>query len=91
MCVTLAADELPPNADRSVESYYVRRLSRRYWGLASSRCVRLQIQAPRISYLPLLLPQIRKHLLDLMLDGSTSASIPTDDLWFSYDGTPLRW
>ncbi|ORY89169.1 autophagy protein Apg5-domain-containing protein, partial [Leucosporidium creatinivorum] len=67
----IATDELPPGADRSVESYY--------------------LQAPRITYLPLLLPQIQKYFLDLILDDSSAATIRTEDLWFSYEGVPLRW
>lgn len=44
-----------------------------------------------MSYLPLLLSQIRKGLLDLILDNQTSAALSNDSLWFSYNGAPLRW
>jgi autophagy-related protein 5 len=50
-----------------------------------------QIQAPRIAYLPLLLPDIHKHLLSLCLDDSTLATLRDEDLWFELDGEPLRW
>ena len=49
------------------------------------------LQAPRISYLPLLLPEIRKNLIDLVLDESASLTLREDALWFDLDGVPLRW
>ncbi|BGO99910.1 Autophagy protein 5 [Rhodotorula toruloides] len=69
--VVLAEDELPAQADRSIEAYYV--------------------QAPRIAYLPLLLPQIRKYFVNLVLDDNTAASLRDQDLWFEADGVPLKW
>ncbi|GAA5859305.1 hypothetical protein JCM1840_004554 [Sporobolomyces johnsonii] len=71
--VVLAEDDLPKNADRSIEAYYV--------------------QAPRISYLPLLLAQVRKQFVDLVLDESTSATLREDQLWFEVEGggVPLKW
>ncbi|CEQ42391.1 SPOSA6832_04196, partial [Sporobolomyces salmonicolor] len=64
--VVLAEEDLPKNADRSIEAYYV--------------------QAPRISYLPLLLAQVRKQFVDLVLDESTSAALREDQLWFEVEG-----
>ncbi|GAA5823957.1 hypothetical protein JCM11251_003357 [Rhodosporidiobolus azoricus] len=50
------------------------------------------IQAPRISYLPLLLPQIRKYFLDLVLDDNSAASLRDEDIWFEAEGGgPLKW
>ncbi|CAE6392403.1 unnamed protein product [Rhizoctonia solani] len=51
------------------------------------------IQAPRISYLPLLLPDIRKHLTDLVLDEHASKALKEEDMWFeeAETGQPMRW
>ncbi|GAA5982162.1 hypothetical protein JCM11641_000607 [Rhodosporidiobolus odoratus] len=50
------------------------------------------IQAPRISYLPLLLPQIRKYFLDLVLDDNSAASLNMDGVWFEAEGGgALKW
>ena len=51
----------------------------------------LQIQAPRISYLPLLLPSIRRHLVDLVLDEGAAATLSDDSLWFEAAGEPWKW
>ncbi|GAA6057247.1 hypothetical protein JCM3770_003821 [Rhodotorula araucariae] len=49
------------------------------------------LQASRISYLPLVLPQVRKYFLSLVLDDNSAASLRMDDLWFEADGVPLKW
>ncbi|SCV71714.1 BQ2448_3302 [Microbotryum intermedium] len=49
------------------------------------------IQASRISYLPLLLSDLKEHYLDLALDPPTAASISFDDLWFECERVPLKW
>jgi autophagy-related protein 5 len=49
------------------------------------------VKAPRISYLPLLLQEIKTDLLALMLDASISDTIKDEDYCFTYEGTPLRW
>jgi len=51
------------------------------------------IQAPRISYLPLLIPDVRKNLVDLILDETAIASIKEDDWWFeeAVTGTVMKW
>ncbi|SCZ88911.1 BZ3500_MvSof-1268-A1-R1_C048g00175 [Microbotryum saponariae] len=48
-------------------------------------------QASRISYLPLLLHDIKAHFLDLALDQATAATINLHDLWFEHNGVPLKW
>lgn len=68
--ISIQSNELPPNADRSVDTFF--------------------IQAPRISYLPLLLAQVRKFL-EIVLDPSTAASVRDEDLWFDHAGAPLKW
>lgn len=52
-----------------------------------------QIQAPRISYLPLLLPDIKKHLTDLVLDETNAGLLKEDDWWFEETerGGLMRW
>ncbi|KAG8719314.1 autophagy protein 5 [Ceratobasidium sp. 394] len=51
------------------------------------------IQAPRISYLPLLIPDIRKHLTDLVLDETAAGVIKEEDWWFeeAESGVPMKW
>ncbi|PWN49623.1 hypothetical protein IE53DRAFT_388129 [Violaceomyces palustris] len=49
------------------------------------------ITAPRISYLPLLLQEIKSNLVQLVLDEPSYASLNEKELWFEYDGVPLRW
>lgn len=49
------------------------------------------MQVPRISYLPLLIPEIRKNLLDLVLDDNESALLREDQLWLECEDEPLRW
>ena len=50
-----------------------------------------QIQAPRISYLPLLLPDIKRHLAEIVLDDA--ATIKEEDWWFEESGTGnvMKW
>lgn len=49
------------------------------------------VRAPRISYLPLLLRDVKANLLSIMLDDASLSSIKEEEFWFTYDGTPLRW
>ena len=51
----------------------------------------LQLRAPRIAYLPLLIQDIRRLLLELVLDDHALATLKEDQLWFDYDGEPLKW
>ncbi|XP_075647011.1 autophagy protein 5 isoform X2 [Castanea sativa] len=43
------------------------------------------ILAPRIGYLPLLVPQIKPHFSNALPPGSP------DTVWFDYNGLPLKW
>jgi len=49
------------------------------------------IQAPRISYLPLLLPDIKRHLAEIVLEDA--AAIKEEDWWFEETGTGtlMKW
>ncbi|EJU04467.1 hypothetical protein DACRYDRAFT_76943 [Dacryopinax primogenitus] len=50
------------------------------------------IQAPRISYLPLLIPEIRQNLCDLVLDEATAAALREEDWWFETEkDNVLKW
>lgn len=43
-----------------------------------------QILAPRIGYLPLLVPQIKPFFSSTLPPGA-------DTVWFEYKGLPLKW
>ncbi|KAK9900431.1 APG5-domain-containing protein [Cystobasidium minutum MCA 4210] len=49
------------------------------------------LQVPRISYLPLIIPEIRKNLLDLVLDDNAAALLKESNLWLECEGEPLKW
>lgn len=50
------------------------------------------LQAPRISYLPLLVPEIRRFLMDVVFDEVAARSLKEEDWWFeSEEGTLLKW
>ncbi|KAF8647130.1 hypothetical protein AX16_006961 [Volvariella volvacea WC 439] len=50
------------------------------------------VQAPRVSYFPLLLPEIRKFLMDVVFDEAAAKDLKEEEWWFeSEDGTPMRW
>jgi len=50
------------------------------------------IQAPRVSYLPLLVPDIKKFLVDVVLDEEGAKILKEEDWWFeAEDGNPLKW
>ncbi|KAJ7072478.1 autophagy protein Apg5-domain-containing protein [Mycena amicta] len=50
------------------------------------------MQAPRVSYLPLLMPEIRRFLMDVVFDENAAKSLKEEDWWFeSDDGTLLKW
>jgi autophagy-related protein 5 len=50
------------------------------------------VQAPRVSYLPLLLPEVHKYLMDVVFDEPAAASLREDDWWFeTEEGTLLKW
>ncbi|KAF8070272.1 autophagy protein Apg5-domain-containing protein [Lyophyllum atratum] len=50
------------------------------------------IQAPRVSYLPLLMPEIRRFLMDVVFDEAAAKVLKEEDWWFeSAEGTLLKW
>ncbi|KAF8629944.1 hypothetical protein AX15_003180 [Amanita polypyramis BW_CC] len=50
------------------------------------------MQAPRVSYLPLLMPEIRKYLMDVVFDETAGKVLKEDDWWFeTEEGTTLKW
>jgi autophagy-related protein 5 len=50
------------------------------------------IQAPRVSYLPLLVPEIRRFLMDVVFDEAAAKTLKEEDWWFeSEEGTLLKW
>ncbi|KAF8891669.1 autophagy protein Apg5-domain-containing protein [Infundibulicybe gibba] len=50
------------------------------------------IQAPRVSYLPLLMPEIRRFLMDVVFDEAAAKVLREEDWWFeSEEGTLLKW
>ncbi|KAL6310316.1 autophagy protein Apg5-domain-containing protein [Sparassis latifolia] len=50
------------------------------------------IQAPRVSYLPLLVPEIKRFLTDVVFDEAAARLIKEEDWWFeSEDGSLLKW
>lgn len=46
---------------------------------------------PRISYLPLIVADVRKNLLELVLEQPALNVLNEKELWFEYEGQPLRW
>ncbi|KAG5646308.1 hypothetical protein DXG03_003905 [Asterophora parasitica] len=50
------------------------------------------VQAPRVSYLPLLMPEIRRFLMDVVFDEAAAKTLKEDDWWFeSAEGALLKW
>ena len=50
------------------------------------------IQAPRVSYLPLLVPEIKRFLVDVVFDEAAARLIKEEDWWFeSEEGNLLKW
>lgn len=50
------------------------------------------IQAPRVSYLPLLMPELRRFLMDVVFDEAAARPLKEEDWWFeSEGGTLLKW
>ncbi|SPO32259.1 related to ATG5 - protein involved in autophagy and the Cvt pathway [Ustilago trichophora] len=46
---------------------------------------------PRISYLPLIVAEVKKNLLELVLEQPALNAVNEKELWFEYEGQPLRW
>ncbi|KAJ7712780.1 autophagy protein Apg5-domain-containing protein [Mycena maculata] len=50
------------------------------------------MQAPRVSYLPLIMPEIRRFLMDVVFDEAAAKGLKEEDWWFECDdGTLLKW
>lgn len=50
------------------------------------------IQAPRVTYLPLLVPEIKRFLNDVVFDDEGSKITKEEEWWFeAEDGSPLKW
>ena len=50
------------------------------------------IQAPRVSYLPLLVPEVKKFLMDVVFDEAAARVVKEEDWWFeSEEGALLKW
>lgn len=50
------------------------------------------IQAPRVSYLPLLIPEIKRFLQDIVFDDEAARVMKEEDWWFeSEEGHLLKW
>lgn len=50
------------------------------------------IQAARVTYLPLLMPDIRKFFLDVVFDETAAKDLKDDDWWFeTAEGTLCKW
>lgn len=50
------------------------------------------LQAPRVSYLPLLVPEIKRFLTDVVFDDAAARAMKEEDWWFeSDDGALLKW
>ena len=50
------------------------------------------LQAPRVSYLPLLVPEIKRFLMDVVFDENAARVLKEEDWWFeSEEGTLLKW
>ena len=50
------------------------------------------IQAPRVSYLPLLVPEIKRFLMDIVFDEEAAKLLKEEDWWFESEGGGLlKW
>ena len=50
------------------------------------------IQAPRVSYLPLIVPEIRRFLMDVVFDEVAAKTLKDEEWWFeSEEGALLKW
>lgn len=50
------------------------------------------IQAPRVSYLPLIVPEIRRFLMDVVFDEVAARGLKDEEWWFeTEEGTLLKW
>jgi len=50
------------------------------------------LQAPRVSYLPLLMPQIRQFFMELVFDETAAKDLKDEDWWFETEhGSLVKW
>ena len=50
------------------------------------------VQAPRVSYLPLLVPDLKRFLMDVVFDEAAARVVKEEEWWFeSEDGQLLKW
>lgn len=50
------------------------------------------VQAPRVNYLPLLMPEVRRYLMDVVFDEAAASNLKEEDWWFeTEEGTLLKW
>ncbi|KZT10981.1 uncharacterized protein LAESUDRAFT_672622 [Laetiporus sulphureus 93-53] len=50
------------------------------------------VQAPRVSYLPLLVPELKRFLMDIVFDEAAGRVVKEEDWWFeSKEGNLLKW
>ncbi|KAJ3757238.1 autophagy protein Apg5-domain-containing protein [Lentinula raphanica] len=50
------------------------------------------VQAPRVSYLPLLMPEIRRFFMDLVFDETAAKDLKDEEWWFeTAEGTLVKW
>ena len=50
------------------------------------------VQAPRVSYLPLVVPEIKRFLMDVVFDETAARGLKEEDWWFeSEEGSLLKW
>lgn len=48
-------------------------------------------KAARISYLPLLLQEVKSTLLPMMMEDDAVQGLRDESFWFTCEGVPLRW
>lgn len=48
-------------------------------------CLFSQLLLPRVSYLTLVTDKVKKHFLKVM------KAEDVEEMWFEYEGTPLKW
>ncbi|KAK7035263.1 autophagy protein 5 [Paramarasmius palmivorus] len=50
------------------------------------------IQAPRVSYMPLLMPEIRRFFMELVFDETAAKELKDDEWWFeTAEGKLVKW
>jgi len=50
------------------------------------------VQAPRVGYLPLLVPEVKRFLTDIVFDSAAAKAMKEEEWWFeSEDGLLMKW